>query len=207
MYMEFIKKQWKWIASILLILLIGYGYWRYTKQEEFYKRVKNLMEIGIFEEREFEDIEFETTNTVYNTANKDFYDEVVQVGLREMSMDSIVVSIKQITQSSKDNFDIDTELRAHILPNGSRGNNYVIWIDDMGRFESIVVLSHELIHLSQYQNKELIIEEDGIVWKRIKFTYQDISYMDYRTRPWERDAFNKEKTLRFKIQDILYGDN
>jgi hypothetical protein len=205
--MEFIKKYWKWIVSILLILLIGYGYWRYTKQEALYERVKNLMEIGIFEEREFEDIEFETTNTVYNTANKDFYDEVVQVGLRELGMDSMIVSIKQITQSSKDKFDIDTELRAHILPNGSRGNNYVIWIDDMGRFESIVVLSHELIHLEQYQNKELVIEEDGIVWKRIKFTYQDISYIDYRTRPWERDAFNKEKTLRFKIQDILYGDN
>jgi hypothetical protein len=205
--MKLIKKHWKWIVSILLILLIGYGYWRYTKQEEFYKRVKNLMEIGIFEEREFEDIEFETTNTVYNTANKDFYDEVVQVGLRELGMDSMIVSIKQITQSSKDKFDTDTELRAHILPNGSRGNNYVIWIDDMGRFESIVVISHELIHLAQYQNKELIIEKDGVVWKGIKFTYQDISYIDYRTRPWERDAFNKEKTLRFKIQDILYGDN
>jgi len=204
--MEIIKKHWKWIVGILLILLIGYGYWRYTKQEAFYEKVKNLMEIGIFEERVFEDIDFETTNIVYNRTDKEFYNEVVQVGLRELGMDSVIVSIREITQEAKDNFDIDTELRAHILPNGSRGNNYVIWIADMGRFESIVVLSHELIHLKQYQNKELIIEEDGIVWKRIKFTYQDISHIDYMIRPWERDAFNKDKALRFKMQDILYGE-
>ena len=204
--MEIIKKHWKWIVGILLILLIGYGYWRYTKQEAFYEKVKNLMEIGIFEERVFEDIDFETTNIVYNRTDKEFYNAVVQVGLRELGMDSVIVSIREITQEAKDNFDIDTELRAHILPNGSRGNNYVIWIADMGRYESIVVLSHELIHLKQYQNKELIIEEDGIVWKRIKFTYQDISHIDYMTRPWERDAFNKDKQLRFKMQDILYGE-
>ena len=204
--MEIIKKHWKWIVGILLILLIGYGYWRYTKQEAFYEKVKNLMEIGIFEEKVFEDIDFETTNIVYNRTDKEFYNAVVQVGLRELGMDSVIVSIREITQEAKDNFDIDTELRAHILPNGSRGNNYVIWIADMGRFESIVVLSHELIHLKQYQNKELIIEEDGIVWKRIKFTYQDISHIDYMTRPWERDAFNKDKALRFKMQDILYGE-
>ena len=204
--MEIIKKHWKWIVGILLILLIGYGYWRYTKQEAFYEKVKNLMEIGIFEERVFEDIDFETTNIVYNRTDKEFYNEVVQVGLRELGMDSVIVSIREITQEAKDNFDIDTELRAHILPNGSRGNNYVIWIADMGRYESIVVLSHELIHLKQYQNKELIIEEDGIVWKRIKFTYQDISHIDYMIRPWERDAFNKDKALRFKMQDILYGE-
>ena len=203
--MEFIKKHWKKIVSILLILLIGYGYWRYTKREAFYEKIKNLMEIGIFEEKVFEDIDFETTNIVYNRTDREFYDEVVQVGLRELGIDSVIVSIRQITQEAKDNFDIDTELRAHILPNVSRGNNYVIWIADMGRYESIVVLSHELIHLKQYQNKEIIIEEDGVIWKGIKFTYEDISYIEYRTRPWERDAFNRDKQLRFKMQDILYG--
>lgn len=203
--MEFIKKHWKKIVGILLILLIGYGYWRYTKREAFYERVKNLMEIGIFEETEFVDVEFETTNKVYNTTDKEFYDEVVQVGLRELGIDSIIVSVKEITQQAKDNFDIESELRAHILPNGTRGSNYVIWIDDMGRYESIVVLSHELIHLQQYQSKQLTIEDDGVIWKGIKFTYDDISYIDYRTRPWERDAFNKDRELRFKMQDILYG--
>lgn len=203
--MEFIKKHWKKIVGILLILLIGYWYWRYAKREAFYERVKNLMEIGIFEETKFVDIEFETTNKVYNTTDKEFYDEVVQVGLRELGIDSIIVSIKEITQRAKDNFDIESELRAHILPNGPRGDNYVIWIDDMGRYESIVVLSHELIHLQQYQSKQLTIEDDSIIWKGIKFTYDEISYIDYRTRPWERDAFNKDRELRFKMQDILYG--
>ena len=203
--MEFIKKHWKKIVGILLILLIGYGYWRYTKREAFYEKIKNLMEIGIFEEKVFEDIDFETTNLVYNRTDREFYDEVVQVGLRELGIDSIIVSIRTITQEAKDSFDVENDLRAHILPNGSRGNNYVIWIADMGRYESIVVLSHELIHLSQYQKKEIIIEEDGVIWKGIKFTYEDISYIEYRTRPWERDAFNRDKQLRFKMQDILYG--
>lgn len=205
--LEKIKKYWKKIGIILLILLIAYGYWRYTKQQALYERLQNLMEIGIFEEKLFEDIDFETTNTVYNRTEHEFYDEVVQVGLRELGIDSVIVSIRQITQEAKDNFDIDTELRAHIIPNGSRGDNFVIWIDDMGRFESIVVLSHELIHLTQYQTKELIVEKDWVNWKGREYTYDDVQRMDYRRRPWEVDAFSKDKQLRFKMEDVLYGDN
>lgn len=202
-----IKKNWKKIGIILVILLIAYGYWRYTKQQALYERLQNLMEIGIFEEKLFEDIDIETTNTVYNRTEHEFYDEVVQVGLRELGIDSVIVSIRQITQEAKDNFDMDTQLRAHIIPNGSRGNNFVIWIDDMGRFESIVVLSHELIHLTQYQTKELIVEKDRVIWKGREYTYDDVQRMDYKRIPWELDAFSKDKQLRFKMEDVLYGDN
>ena len=86
-----------------------------------------------------------------------------------------------------------------------RGNQYTIWIDEMGQDESIKVLSHELIHLEQYRNREIVLEEYYIVWRGINYTYGDIERMDYLKRPWEIDAINKSKKLRDSMEGILYG--
>lgn len=201
--MEFIKKNWKWILGILLLLLIGYGYWRYTKKQAFYQRIKNLMEVGIFREKEFKDIDIETTNNIRNKTNRDFYDEIVLVGLNELGVDSVYVDIREITDEAKAQFDINTELRAHII---GRNNQYVIWIDDMGKSEAIQVLSHELIHLLQYKNREIILEKEYVEWKGTRYSYNEVQNIEYRDRPWEADAFSKDRELKFKLEDILYND-
>ena len=201
--MEFFKRYWKWILGILLILLIGYGYWRYTKRQAFYERVKKIMEIGIFEEKTFKEIDIPTTNRIVNRTERDFYDEIVLVGLNELGVDSISVDIREITEEAKAQFDINTELRAHII---GRGDRYVIWIDDMSRYEAITVLSHELIHLLQYQSGEIILEKDFVVWKGKQYTYNEVQNIDYRERPWEKDAFSKDRQLKFKLEEALYNN-
>ncbi len=199
--MDIIKKYWKWIVGVTIILLILVGYWRYTKQQAFYEKVKKLMEVGIFEEEKFKEIDIESTNIVSNNTDKDFYGDIILVGLNELGIDSVVVTVRPITQTAKDNFDINTELKAHII---GKDDRYVIWVDNLSRYEAITVLSHELIHLVQYQNREIILEKDFVIWKGKQYTYRDIEAMEYRQRPWEADAFSKDKKLKFKLEDILY---
>lgn len=189
--MEYIKKNWKWIVSIILVLTFLFGYLRYKK-------------INIFEERSFKVVEFETTNNIYNITKQDYYDEVVKVGLRELGIDSSTVVIKPITQQAKDNFDSNTELKAHILPNGNTTESFVIWIDEVSKSESIGILSHELIHLLQYQTKQIEIVKDGVIWEGKKYSYEEFQNMEYRERPWEVDAFNKQRELQIKMEKVLY---
>lgn len=198
---EFIKANWKWITAILLVLIISFGYWRYTKRQAFYQRVKRLMEVGIFREKEFSDVDLETTNTISNKTDRDYYDDIVIVGLRELGIDSVYVSINEITDEAKANFDIDIELKAHII---GRGDRYMVWIDNMSRSEAIEVLSHELIHLVQYHNKDIILEKDYVEWKGTKYTYDEVKELPYMERPWEEEAFSKDTQLKWKLEEILY---
>jgi hypothetical protein len=199
----FVISNWKLIVVILLVIIFSVAFWGYIKEMEFRKRVMSLMEIGIFKEEEFLDtIEIESNNIVTNRTDNEYYDNIVEVGLYELGIDCVYVRINDITDQAKSNFDIDTELRAHII---GRGNQYTIWIDEMGQDESIKVLSHELIHLEQYRNREIILEEYYVVWRGVNYTYGDIERMDYLKRPWEIDAINKSKKLRESMEGILYG--
>ena len=199
----FVISNWKLIVVILLVIIFSVAFWGYIKEMEFRKRVMSLMEIGVFKEEEFLDtIEIESENVITNRTDNEFYDKIVEVGLYELGIDSVYVRINDITDQAKRNFDIDTELRAHIV---GRGNQYTIWIDEMGQDESIKVLSHELIHLEQYRNREIILEEYYVVWRGVNYTYGDIERMDDLKRPWEIDAINKSKKLRESMEGILYG--
>jgi hypothetical protein len=175
--------------------------------QENIRRIREVMNLSEddkkFKEEEFLDtIEIESNNIVTNRTDNEYYDNIVEVGLYELGIDCVYVRINDITDQAKSNFDIDTELRAHII---GRGNQYTIWIDEMGQDESIKVLSHELIHLEQYRNREIILEEYYVVWRGVNYTYGDIERMDYLKRPWEIDAINKSKKLRESMEGILYG--
>ena len=199
----FVISNWKLIVVILLVIIFSVAFWGYIKEMEFRKRVMSLMEIGVFKEEEFLDtIEIESNNIVTNRTDNEYYDNIVEVGLYELGIDCVYVRINDITDQAKRNFGIDVELRAHII---GRGNQYTIWIDEMGQDESIKVLSHELIHLEQYRNREIVLEEYYVVWRGINYTYGDIERMDYLKRPWEIDAINKSKKLRESMEGILYG--
>lgn len=193
------RKNWKWITGILLILVILFGYWRYTKKQTFYEIVNKFTDS--FKEKPFKQFKIETSNVIVNKTDKDFYDEIIVVGLEKLNIDSTFVIIKPITNQAKATFDSNVELKAHII---GKDNTYVIWVDELGRYESIGILAHELIHLVQYKTKEIIVEKDFIEWKGKKYSYDDVRNMDYFERPWEQDAFSKQNELKLKIEQFLY---
>lgn len=77
---------------------------------------------------------------------------------------------------------------------------------DLGIKESIIVLTHELIHLSQLFTKKLQYKTNNIViWENKLYDLTDatkLSYEEYQQLPWELDVAAREKDLlRFLLQD------
>jgi hypothetical protein len=64
--------------------------------------------------------------------------------------------------------------------------------------ELIEAVSHELIHLKQFETKRLIKKGAGIViWEGSTLDYTEI---DYSERGWEAEAFNQGRKLSKKIK-------
>jgi hypothetical protein len=76
-----------------------------------------------------------------------------------------------------------------------------LFLDNLNRNESIEVISHEIIHMAQYNTGQLIYENSELYWEGQIY---DLENLDYENRPWERDAFIKESELSSKIYNVLY---
>jgi len=187
----------KWIIGIILLIIIGFILFR----KSFLDGLKFKMNIGIYQEQTFKQFDIQTTNMVANRTEDNYLDSVVYVGLNELGMDSIAVTIRPITDEVKQQFDSEGTLKAHIL---GRGRQYIIFLDDMGRDESIKVLSHELIHLRQYVTQKLILHKNEVIWDGKVISGYEVSESKYNDRPWEIEAFAEQRQLESKIRNILY---
>jgi len=187
----------KWIIGIILLILIGFILFK----KSFRDRLKFKINIGTYQEQPFKQFDIETTNMVANRTEDNYLDSVVYVGLNELGMDSLAVTIRPITDEVKQQFDSEGTLKAHIL---GRDRQYIIFLDDMGRDESIKVLSHELIHLRQYVTKKLVLHKNEVVWDGEIISEYRVSELKYDDRPWEIEAFAEQRQLENKIRNILY---
>jgi len=187
----------KWIIGIILLIIIGFILFR----KSFLDGLKFKMNIGIYQEQTFKQLDIKTTNMVVNRTEDNYLDSVVYVGLNELGMDSIAVTIRPITDEVKQQFDSEGTLKAHIL---GRGRQYIIFLDDMSRDESIKVLSHELIHLRQYVTQKLILHKNEVIWDGEVISEYKVSESKYADRPWEIEAFAEQRKLESKIRNILY---
>ena len=187
----------KWIIGIILLIIIGFILFK----KSFLDGLKFKINIGTYQEQTFKQFDIETTNMVANRTEDNYLDSVVYVGLNELGMDSIAVTIRPITDEVKQQFDSEGTLKAHIL---GRGRQYIIFLDDMSRDESIKVLSHELIHLRQYVTQKLILHKNEVIWDGEVISEYKVSESKYADRPWEIEAFAEQRKLESKIRNILY---
>jgi len=187
----------KWIIGIILLITIGFILFK----KSFLDRLKFKINIGTYQEQPFKQFDIETTNMVANRTEDNYLDSVVYVGLNELGMDSLAITIRPITDEVKQQFDSEGTLKAHIL---GRGRQYIIFLDDMGRDESIKVLSHELIHLRQYVTQKLILHKNEVIWDGKVISGYEVSESKYNDRPWEIEAFAEQRQLENKIRNILY---
>jgi predicted metallopeptidase len=196
-----IKKYYKWIIGIIILLLVIFSVVRYNKKQAFYEKIKNALQFGVYKEQTFNRIDIQTTNMVSNRTDTDYLDSIVYVGLNEMNLDSIAITIRQISPEVQAMFDSESQLKAHII---GKENQYIIFVDEMSRDEAIKVLSHELIHLKQYYTKKLILEKDKVYWDGEEIYQREINETEYQRRPWEAEAFAGQRGLENKIREILY---
>lgn len=146
--------------------------------------------------RPFNKVSFNDNNKVLNKVGLKYMDTVVLAGLNRLDIKNTNVLIKEFKIESIE----DIETIAYIE---HIGTIYIIWIRKIDKEECIEVLSHELIHLKQYINNRVEVNDGHVVWLGNKILNEDIP--EYLERPWELEAFAKQGVLKNKIENILYN--
>jgi len=161
-----------------------------------------LLIVGILfllknKEKSFNPIKIEKTSYIKNWTDKPYLDTIVYIGLTELDIRGVSVQIKILS----DDIEVeDMELLGFIQ--GNIGNQYIIFIKDTGRLESIDIISHELIHLNQMYDSRLINGSIELIWENQIFNKDDI--MEYNLRPWEIEAKYLGLELSYKLKQKLY---
>lgn len=176
------RKVLKIIGIILLIIILIFIIWKITTHKE----------------KSFNKFDFNPKHIVLNTTEISYLDTIVHSGLQNIDIDSVIIVIKPLIKINDPLISDDIEIKAYIK---GEGHQYIIFISKENKINSIQFLSHELIHLEQYYNKKLIIENNIILWNNDTINIQDYNYND---RPWEKEAFSKQYSLESKMKNILY---
>jgi hypothetical protein len=170
------------IGVILLIFLVVVFSLNLSAQEEGYFNKVDLLE--------------SYGNTITNNQLPSYYDTILSVGLSSQGVMGAYVVINKLSDEAKEQF--NGELKAHVR---FFDGVYYLYIDEMSRVEAIQVISHEIIHIYQYNSGQLFYENGEITWNYKKY---NLSSVDYDNRPWEKDAFDKEDVLSKNVFESLY---
>jgi hypothetical protein len=147
----------------------------------------------------FKPVVLSERNLIWTTTEWSYLDTIISVGMDELGIENTEVLTQEMNERIKNKFEESSEgieLKAYVAP-WVRG--YVICVaGDLGRDAAIDVISHELIHLVQYADSSLVVEDGTeVIWLGAKY---DILHIPYDERPWEKAAFRKHPELARKIR-------
>ena len=140
-------------------------------------------------------------NFVMNETEMTFLDTIAYLGMKQLGMESNLIKFIPLSDNAKEEFKIqtDSDLRAHLI---YQDKISYIYIDKMTKDESILVMSHEFLHIKQYDSQRLkLIKAGKVVWLGDTI---DVVTIDYNSRPWEIEAFKEERSFRDSLLKILY---
>lgn len=167
--------------------------------------VVSALAVGIYysekqESKPFVQTEVEDkSNSVFNNTTLGFYDTIILTGLNILGVEGVGVTVEPVSTKAKEVFASQGgELAAHIR---EFYGSYYLYIEPSSKKESIDVIAHELIHLTQYNSGQLSYANDTITWNGKKYHKYEIPYGE---RPWEIDAEEKGVVLASKIKQKLY---
>jgi predicted metallopeptidase len=152
-------------------------------------------------ERYFESVELSENNTIINFSKHQYIDTVVSVGLDILNIKDNYVTVRDIPEQIVESFkkQNDLDLGASVI---GANDQYIIYTNEMSRTTSTKIISHELIHLEQYDSGRLRVIGNGVViWEGKEINVLDIPYND---RPWEVEAFKRQDDLEKKLLEKLY---
>lgn len=171
---------------MISILLLGLIFFLLNKQNK---------------EQYFNPIELSENNGIVNFSKHNYVDTVVSIGLDVLNIKNNYVTIRDVPEQIVENFkkQNDMDLGASII---GTNDQYIIYINELSRITSTKIISHELIHLEQYDSGRLRVISSGVVlWEGKEMNVLDIPYNE---RPWEKEAFRRQDDLEKKILEKLY---
>ena len=170
------------LVSLLVLSLVFVGFYYINDQKE--------------SEDYFNMITLSDNNLIVNNVLPKYIDTILSVGLDQAGLVGVNVIVNQMGDGVE-NLIPDYELKAHIR---EWDGNFYLFIGSINKSESIKVLSHEIIHIHQYYSEELKYFEGKVYWKGDEY---ELDNVDYDKRPWEEDAFDRERSLSNAIESVL----
>ena len=149
------------------------------------------------EDKPFNKVTFTESNFVKNKTDMKYLDTLVLAGLHVLEIDKTSVLILPLDVEGSS----DLELKAHIR---QVENGYIIFIKNVDRNYALEIISHELVHLQQYNTGKLYINfiTDELIFD--KKVYPVSKLPAYDVRPWEMEAFDKQFEVRAGVIEVLY---
>lgn len=74
---------------------------------------------------------------------------------------------------------------------------------DVNLLDYALVVSHELIHASQFYTKKLNVKQGTFYWNGSKVNKKGTTYNSYRNQPWEVEAYDGQANLTRKVLEAM----
>lgn len=148
---------------------------------------------------QLKDMEFDKNgNYVENQTENSYYDTIIYHSLNELNIKNKNIIVADLSKGNIPKMD-------NSVVRGALGElepgKYVIFLDKLGKRESMSVIPHEIIHLKQHHDGSLkTIDNNTVIYKSV---YYKLDEVDYYRRPWESDAFDEGKNLTRKLNNYL----
>jgi uncharacterized membrane protein len=147
----------------------------------------------------FEKVELSSNNLVANRSELAYVDSIVKVGLDSLEIKGVAIIVRPMSKELLNSFKDKEELDLAASIRGKNGQ-YILYVKKTNRREAIEVVAHELIHLQQYQSRDLVLYKDYVIYKKDTFKGSE----PYQNRLWEVEAFKEGPKLARKIVEELY---
>lgn len=147
----------------------------------------------------YKQVNLSNNNLIANYTKMKFLDTVVSVALDHQGIKDRIVVIENLSDETKKNF--SGELKATVVYHNSA---FYLFIDEHTHEDAIPTISHEVIHMQQYLNSDLVVENENIYWKEENWTLDNIPY---ELRPWEAEAFDKQTIIDNDVYSQLIGNS
>lgn len=152
-------------------------------------------------EKPFNQLNIPITNVVTNKIDKDYIVPIINAGLYQLKIDSVFIIVKPMSEYMVTNgLGVENfELKGTLMGNRQQ---FMLYLNVSNRSEAISIISHELIHLTQYHSGRLVKREgfNSVLWEGLIVDVKEVPYLE---RPWEKEAFSKDKDLEKKIYNML----
>ena len=144
----------------------------------------------------FNKVTYSDQNHVFNKTENTFLDTITLAGMNTLHIKNTSVLIAPLLRNEVEN---NLELKGYIT---QTDGGYIIFIKNTDRLESIEILSHELVHMNQLYSGRLKNTKNTVTFDKI--VYDSKSLPEYLKRPWEMEAFSKQKEIQSQIIKELY---
>ena len=153
--------------------------------------------------REFETFTFPDTMIVENYSDNKMADTITMVLLNKvLDFDTMTIYIHTIPPAFLNHEEYD--FKALISKPQFVDNVYNLYLKDkLGMISLKHALTHEILHLEQYESGRLMVLPDnyGYVWEGDTIKYSDV---DYKRREHEIEAIKGTRSLKYKLNEVLY---